>query len=544
MAIPLINTLREPPQQATSPQDQTRRARLAELMLREGTDTSPVGHWSQGAARLANALVGGYMSGKVGREEKASEDALSKALVGLPGLDGGETAPAPAGAPSSGPADSRLIQAVIGQESGGDPNAVSPKGATGIMQVMPDTAKDPGFGVQPFDPNTPLTDPQENQRFGTDYLNAMLKRYDGDLDAALVAYNAGPGRADAWLKAGKDMSLLPAETQDYLVKVKGRMEPAQSAQAGTPMQAAQPDTPPGTHRMPDGSIMRDDAMPGQQAGAQPQGIPQAAPTPQAAPRQMAQAGPQIPPQMAQQIRGLLANPATRKMGMQLYQQYAKPQSPPSSVREFEYGQQNPAFREYQRELEEAGGTNVTIDQKAPGEFGKALGKGLADDFLEQRTAAQDAVKSLQGAVEARQLLDSGVITGFGADFGVGFGKALQQAGWNVAPDAIANTEAFVASRAKEVGRIIKLFGAGTGLSDADRAYAEKAAAGEITMTEESIRRILDINERASKNVIKNYNEQAAQIPEGASPFPLAIDMPEAQPAPKVRSYNPETGRIE
>lgn len=85
-----------------------------------------------------------------------------------------------------------ILPHLIQQESAGNPNAVSPKGAQGLTQVMPATAQDPGFGVMPLRDNSP----QENVRFGRDYLTAMLKRYPGRPDLALAAYNAGPGVAD------------------------------------------------------------------------------------------------------------------------------------------------------------------------------------------------------------------------------------------------------------------------------------------------------------------------------------------------------------
>ncbi|CAN5348885.1 hypothetical protein BH10PSE12_BH10PSE12_18820 [soil metagenome] len=90
----------------------------------------------------------------------------------------------------------KLIQAVVGQESRGNPNAVSPKGARGTMQVMPGTNADPGFGVRP------AADASESERarVGRDYLDAMMKRYDGNVSMALAAYNAGPGRVDQWAK--------------------------------------------------------------------------------------------------------------------------------------------------------------------------------------------------------------------------------------------------------------------------------------------------------------------------------------------------------
>lgn len=170
------------------------------------------------------------------------------------------------------------------------------------------------------------------------------------------------------------------------------------------------------------------------------------------------------------------------------------------------------------------GTTIKIDQRAQGEFAKKVGAENAKRFFGRREGALDAAKSLQSTAEAKKLLDSGVITGFGANYAVAFGKALQQVGINLAPDAIANTEAFAASRAQEVGRIIKLFGAGTGLSDADREFATKAAAGQITLTEASIRRILDINERAARNIISRFNRDAQRVPEGVSSFPLTVDL--------------------
>jgi hypothetical protein len=115
---------------------------------------------------------------------------------------------------------SDLAGRVEHQESRGNQNAVSPKGAFGVMQLMPDTAKDPGFGVSPLDPNA--ADPEaENRRVGQDYLKAMLNRYGGDETSALVAYNWGPGNADRWVAGGKDVSKLPAETQGYIRNIMG-----------------------------------------------------------------------------------------------------------------------------------------------------------------------------------------------------------------------------------------------------------------------------------------------------------------------------------
>lgn len=102
-----------------------------------------------------------------------------------------------------------LLPYLIQQESGGNPNAVSPKGAQGLTQVMPATGRDPGFGVSPLRDSSP----QENVRFGRDYLTAMLRRYPGRPDLALAAYNAGPGVADRF--ANPQASAGPTIAQPF-----------------------------------------------------------------------------------------------------------------------------------------------------------------------------------------------------------------------------------------------------------------------------------------------------------------------------------------
>ena len=99
-----------------------------------------------------------------------------------------------------------LIKAVALVESGFDPHAVSPKGAQGLMQLMPETAKQ--YGVRD------AFDPLQNLRAGTLHLRKLLEEFRGDLVLALAAYNAGSG-------AVKRHGGVPAyrETQEYVRKV-------------------------------------------------------------------------------------------------------------------------------------------------------------------------------------------------------------------------------------------------------------------------------------------------------------------------------------
>src|SRR5689334_9381045 len=85
--------------------------------------------------------------------------------------------------------DPELVRRLVRQESGGRTRAVSPKGAGGVMQLMPETAKSLGV-TNPFDPD-------QNIRGGTDYLKQQLDKF-GDVNLALAAYNAGPGAVEKY----------------------------------------------------------------------------------------------------------------------------------------------------------------------------------------------------------------------------------------------------------------------------------------------------------------------------------------------------------
>jgi hypothetical protein len=116
--------------------------------------------------------------------------------------------------------DRNLIGAMMAQESAGNARAVSSKGAQGLMQLMPATAQELGV-TDPFDP-------AQNIDAGTKYIGQLLKRYNGDTDKALMAYNAGMGNVDSGKASGFQ------ETQDYVRRIRSRLAPQETAPAGLP----------------------------------------------------------------------------------------------------------------------------------------------------------------------------------------------------------------------------------------------------------------------------------------------------------------------
>jgi soluble lytic murein transglycosylase-like protein len=147
------------------------------------------------AVRRQAESVGAWMPPEAPEEEVAPAACapLAEAALG----------PLIQGAATAQNLEATLLRAVIEQESGFRPCAVSPKGARGLMQLMPQTAAQ--FAVHD------VFDPKENVLAGSRYLKLLVDRYKGDLKLALGAYNAGPALVDQTLRVPNI-----TETRDYV----------------------------------------------------------------------------------------------------------------------------------------------------------------------------------------------------------------------------------------------------------------------------------------------------------------------------------------
>lgn len=151
--------------------------------------------------------------------------------------------------------DYELLQALIATESGFDAAAVSPKGAVGLMQLMPATAQ--RYGVAADRKTTlaqKLTDPRTNIRAGSRYLSDLIQLFPGQIELALAAYNAGEGAVQRY------NGVPPyAETRDYVEKVRRLYGTALKQAEPAPAAEPRPDEPEAlrgleTYVGPDGRV--------------------------------------------------------------------------------------------------------------------------------------------------------------------------------------------------------------------------------------------------------------------------------------------------
>ena len=181
--------------------------RIDELNMRFGINTAA--NYQENVNKTA--ATGGVEQEKPQRLENGSfatelDKAMSMESRGAVGLNiSGDTNSLIKEAAARYQVDPRLVAAVAQTESGGNQEAVSPAGAVGVMQLLPETAA--VLGVNPYDK-------RQNIEGGAKYLRQMMDTFGGDVQKAVAAYNAGP-------QAVKEYNGIPPyrETQDYVNKV-------------------------------------------------------------------------------------------------------------------------------------------------------------------------------------------------------------------------------------------------------------------------------------------------------------------------------------
>ena len=170
---------------------------------------------------------------------------------------------------------------------------------------------------------------------------------------------------------------------------------------------------------------------------------------------------------------------------------------------------------------------------------KIMGEGV-DNLSSGREAANKAVTSIESIDTSLDNIDN-MFTGYGATFRMDVARAARVAGIDIsAADQIENTEEYASLAGARVADYITNLGAGTGLSDADRTFAERVVAGDIGMSPETMRRLLTTIRKQNVRTINNYNnlrgtvegELTGREKSAMAFFPL-VDMPPERVEPEV-----------
>jgi hypothetical protein len=177
----------------------------------------------------------------------------------------------------------------------------------------------------------------------------------------------------------------------------------------------------------------------------------------------------------------------------------------------------PGFVGMKKEIAAAGATKIPITVGAEKKYGEAFASKIAEADVSMRDTAIKAPELAERANRVKEVLASGkVITGAGADFRLALGKVMGLVGASDA-ETISNTEAVVTDLAKNTLDAIKAsgLGSGSGFSNADRDFLEKAVGGKIGLEAKTIDRLADLAHRAAEKSSQRWGDRAKQIPDSA-----------------------------
>lgn len=194
--------------------------RVARLLGRYGADGLTdifIRHLGRQAKTPEERVLTARLAQDIGRTDLAVRLARSYDLDGFALIEA--SYPVPPLPPLQANVEEALVLALIRQESGFRARAVSHAGARGLMQIMPATARRVARMINVGYSRHRLHDPAYNLTLGTAYLERMLERFDGSYVLALAAYNAGPGRAERWIRAYGDPRDPSVDAIDWIESV-------------------------------------------------------------------------------------------------------------------------------------------------------------------------------------------------------------------------------------------------------------------------------------------------------------------------------------
>lgn len=209
---------------------------------------------------------------------------------------------------------------------------------------------------------------------------------------------------------------------------------------------------------------------------------------------------------------------------------------PASAQEYELAQKDPNFAKFLQDRKPAGNV-VNVNTKGEGEYQKTLGSKLAERDVGIIESGQTATKQYENSQRVKNLLAQNPITGVGAEQITQLNNLLSSSGL-INPKRGATTETLASNLADTTLQNIKTsgLGAGQGFTDKDRQFLERAKAGQITMTAESLRYLAELNEKSALSSMENYNKLVNRIPqENRSYYGLnPISIPSTAPKGRLR----------
>ncbi len=535
-----ISTFLDEPERTTTRSSPGRR--LAEAILKQGLDSStPVWGTGQGLSRMGQALIGGLLSGMEDKRDRDLEQESVASILAHPAL--ANTAPVdPAVASVAAvPAPLARVPSTAGKiYSNNEPSPLDPpSGADRDMAVRTIVAE---AGNQPMLGQVGTASVIRNRAVGGGF--------GGDTVPGVIQ---APNQFEPWnTEAGRTRmaGIDPASPQyqnasraldsayfgnDPTGGATNFIAPKAQAALGRPMPkwAQGPGQDIADQRF-FGGVNDPNALPAASMPAEGFAVPGQS----AAPTAPQQAGP--PPAVAAYIKRLIINPDTRKAGVALLANYSKPTETfrqetdesgnvwsvnnttgqravalkrdkpaeePTSVREYNYyktnlpeGQAAMPYETWSTARARAAATNVTTNV---GDGGSS--KQVFDEMVERSKAARATAQGLTAIRTSREAIDNGAITGFRADDRLQLQKAAKYFGIPTADAAkIEGSETFKSAIAPQVASVLRATVGNANISDSDRKFAERAAGGSLDLDEKSIRRLLDIMERASTSQLEDH----------------------------------------